>query len=392
MDHIENKNARVIAYYLPQFHPIPENDQWWGKGFTEWTNVGKSKPLFKGHYQPRVPADLGYYDLRLPEVREEQARMAREAGVEGFCYWHYWFGNGRRLLERIFDEVLETGKPNFPFCLGWANHSWTTKTWESKKGFTSGMIAEQVYPGTQDYIDHFNYVLKAFKDERYITVDEKPIFVIFDPHAIPNCNDFINLWQRLAIENGFKGIHFVGNIQNTSNIKKSQDGRNFELFPIDRSEYYYNSVINLGFDAVASVGMWRAEAIMKGRLRMMFHRFCDSRFGISRPQTFDYADLMENYYVDEDAWENVYPSIVPQWDRSPRAGKLNGIYVNSTPENFEKVIRRALTVVKDKDEEHKILFLKSWNEWAEGNYVEPDLKYGHGYLDALRNTIIAKTK
>ena len=124
-----NRKARVIAFYLPQFHPIPENDEWWGKDFTEWTNVGRAKPLFSGHYQPRVPADLGYYDLRLPEIREQQANMAREAGVEGFCYWHYWFGIGKRLLECPFNEVLASGCPYFPFCLGWANISWTKRNW-----------------------------------------------------------------------------------------------------------------------------------------------------------------------------------------------------------------------------------------------------------------------
>ena len=154
------KKARVIALYLPQFHPIPENDAWWGKGFTEWTNVAKAKPLFKGHYQPHIPADLGFYDLRLPEVREAQAELAREAGIEGFCYWHYWFGNGRRLLERPFNEVLESGKPDFPFCLAWANHSWSSNSW--KKGFAlqkNTLLLEQTYPGEQDYIDHFHAVL-----------------------------------------------------------------------------------------------------------------------------------------------------------------------------------------------------------------------------------------
>lgn len=124
--------ARVIAFYLPQFYPTPYNDKYWGKGFTEWTNVAKAKPLFKNHYQPRIPADLGFYDLRLPEIREQQAELAREAGIEGFCYWHYWLGNGKRLLSRVFDEVIATGKPDFPFCLAWANHNWTTGTWENK--------------------------------------------------------------------------------------------------------------------------------------------------------------------------------------------------------------------------------------------------------------------
>ena len=143
---MSKKKARVIAFYLPQFHPVPENDRWWGKGFTEWTNVGKAQPLFKGHYQPRVPADLGYYDLRMPEVRELQADMAREAGIEGFCYWHYWFGNGKKMLERPFTEVLSSGRPDFPFCLGWANHTWTNKTWEvGTKRVKESILMEMVY-------------------------------------------------------------------------------------------------------------------------------------------------------------------------------------------------------------------------------------------------------
>ena len=172
----KNKNqVRVIAFYLPQYHPTAENDQWWGKGFTEWTNVGKARPLFHGHYQPRVPADLGYYDLRVPETRIEQAEMAEKYGVEGFCYWHYWFGNGRQLLQRPFQEVLASGKPDFPFCLSWANHSWEDKQF-SKEG-THRVLMEQLYPGEADETAHFNTLLPAFKDHRYICVDGKPVFI-----------------------------------------------------------------------------------------------------------------------------------------------------------------------------------------------------------------------
>lgn len=160
--------SRIIALYLPQFHPIPENDKWWGKGFTEWTNVRNAVPLCKGHLQPRVPADLGYYDLRDPEIREKQAELAREAGIEGFCYYHYWFGEGRQLLERPFEEVLKSGKPDFPFCLCWANHNWTNKSWKKSKSFAAdGMIMEMRY-SMEDHIKHFYYLLSAFKDPRYI--------------------------------------------------------------------------------------------------------------------------------------------------------------------------------------------------------------------------------
>lgn len=172
-----SNDFKIIAYYLPQFHPFPENDEWWGKGFTEWTNVGKAKPLFHGHNQPKVPADLGYYDLRIPSVREEQARLAKEAGVYGFCYWHYWFGNGKQLLNEIIDDVHASGKPNFPFCLGWANESWKAKQWR-KDGSGDVLLEEQVYGGVDEYRRHFDYVLDLFKDPRYIRVDGKPFFLI----------------------------------------------------------------------------------------------------------------------------------------------------------------------------------------------------------------------
>lgn len=382
--------ARVIALYLPQFHPIPENDNVWGKGFTEWTNVGKAKPLFKGHYQPRVPADLGYYDLRMPEVREAQAKMAREAGIEGFCYWHYWFGNGKQLLERPFNEVLASGKPDFPFCLGWANHTWSTKTWKKGGNIGNVMIAEQTYPGEEDIVAHFNYVVKAFKDKRYITVDGKPLFLIFDPYSIPNVEHFMEKWRTLAKENGLAGIHFVANTQNTNGHALVDNGEQITkgFFATDEAAKYYRYLTERkGFDAVASMGQWRAEVLARNKFLFLLHRQLAARFNMGWTDKFDYNKIMRYYYVSEDSWENVYPSLLPQWDRSPRSG-VNGIYVNSTPENFKKSIHHALELIKDKQDEHKILFLKSWNEWAEGNYVEPDLKYGHGFLDAIRDTIV----
>lgn len=163
--------ARFIAFYLPQYHIIPENNEWWGPGFTEWTSVARAKPLFRGHKQPHIPADLGFYDLRVPETREAQAQLAKEAGVEGFCYWHYWFGNGKRLLERPFTEVVSSGKPDFPFCLAWANHSWYKKQWDLKAKGKDILLIEQKYPGVKDYEDHFYALLEAFKDKRYIKVN-----------------------------------------------------------------------------------------------------------------------------------------------------------------------------------------------------------------------------
>lgn len=382
-----NKKARVIAFYLPQFHPIPENDKWWGKGFTEWTNVGKAKPLFKGHYQPRVPADLGYYDLRMPEVREAQAAMAREAGIEGFCYWHYWFGNDKMLLERPFKEVLESGNPDFPFCLGWANHSWTNKTWEVGTKKVKEDYLMQMHYSVEDYIKHFDYVLPAFKDKRYICVDGKPLFLVFRPLDIPNVKEFIELWQQKAKANGLKGIHFVG-------ISPSIDVDNQKTIDVLRrkvkseGDVLYSKLFDSGYDAVNSRGVFRAELLARSLsnivkryvLRVLFNHFVLAKM----PQK-----VINKYLYDEyDKLENVYPTLLPNWDRSARSGKKARIYTESTPEVFKEQLITALDLVKDKEFEHKILFLQSWNEWAEGNYVEPDLKYGRGFLDVIKDCIL----
>ena len=248
--------ARVIALYLPQFHPIPENDKWWGPGFTEWTNVAKAKPLFRGHYQPRIPADLGFYDLRLPETREQQAVMAQEAGIEGFCYYHYWFGNGKQLLERPFNEVLASGKPDFPFCLCWANHDWSNKTWRRTSALQKdGMMIAQTYPGHADHVAHFMTLLPAFKDKRYMTVDGKLLFTVYDPLNFPNVSDFLSTWQQLAREHGLPGFFFVGMSPATLTFTIDAEGRRHRTMPdLKSSADIFNYVLSLGFDAVNSFG------------------------------------------------------------------------------------------------------------------------------------------
>lgn len=371
IDSMKEKRARVIAFYLPQFHPTPENDKYWGKGFTEWTNVAKAKPLFKGHIQPRIPADLGFYDLRLPIIREQQAQLAQEAGIEGFMYWHYWFGNGKMLLEKPFEEVLRSGKPDYPFCLGWANHDWSTKTWKDQNGNSMGMktIAKQLYPGKEDYSQHFYYCLKAFKDKRYLKVDNKPIFLIYDPLAIPDISDFINIWNTLAKENGLEGIHFVGNCR----------GR--DITP--------NMILKLGFDAVTTNRMYKAESEVVGSTwRRRLLSLLGWKLGGISLMKFDYEKVMKHMNDPEDYNENYYPTILPGYDRTPRAGRAAIIYSNPNPNAFRSHVRDVLQYVKEKDQNHKIIFLKSWNEWGEGNYMEPDITYGHQFLDALRDEIL----
>ena len=367
MQELTKKRARVLAFYLPQFHPIPENDQWWGKGFTEWTNVASAVPLFKGHQQPRIPTDLGYYDLRIREIREEQANLARESGVEGFIYWHYYFGGGKRLLEMPINEVLKTGEPDFPLCLGWANHSWSSQSWDRIKSKKDDqLLIQQQYLDERDNTDHFYSLLPAFTDKRYVLINDKPVFLIYDALSIPNVEKFLELWNNLAIKNGLKGIYFIA--------------RNNGWSPT------IDQLLNLGFDAVNRHNQLEAEIKTKGRV------FRDLKWKIlekTRGRVLDvykYDDIINNIFNEYDSWPRVIPTIIPQWDRSPRRRSAI-VYKKSTPEKFAQHVQQALDIISHKQESSRILILKSWNEWGEGNYMEPDKHNGHGYLNALKEKI-----
>lgn len=379
---------RIIAFYLPQFHPIPENDEWWGPGFTEWTNVVAAKPLFHGHVQPRIPADLGFYDLRLPETRAAQAELARQAGIEGFCYYHYWFGDGRQLLERPFNEVLASGKPDFPFCLCWANHTWASSTWTNARSRKkdSHILMEQRYPGKEDNAAHFQALLPAFKDPRYIRVDGKPIFAIFDPFKFDDAAAFIEQWRELAFANGLPGIHFVAVVRTanpTSYIKsRREDGDNIEAV----AEKWVAEALSKGFDAAATDNHLFAQIRARGLMRSAWHDFVSQKLHIQRPFVFQQADINRYMLLEMERRDNIYPTLFPNWDRTPR-NRNDAVYVNSTPTAFEELSRRAFSLVSEKPEEHRIIFIKSWNEWGEGNYMEPDRQYGRGYIEALRYAI-----
>lgn len=361
---------RIIAFYLPQFHPTPDNDKWWGKGFTEWTNVGKAKPLFRGHYQPKVPADLGYYDLRVPEVREEQAELAREAGIDGFCYYHYWFGDGKQELEMPFNEVVRTGKPDFPFCLCWANESWHSKFWDNKgSAYSKKMLIEQRYLGHDDNVKHFNTLLPAFKDSRYMTVDGKRIFMIYKVDEFKGVKEFILDWRKLAEENGIEDFFFIAQLSGSDeNLCKDR----------------INEVLDLGFDAVNTVRLWAAFS-RRNLVTKIKQRITRAMWSI--PRMARYKDMYPYFINEIDSLENVYPTIIPNWDHSPRSCRNGSVLVGSTPELFQNHVHDALALVQNKPEESNIVFLKSWNEWGEGNYMEPDLKFGKGYIEAMRKEV-----
>lgn len=351
------KNFRAIALYLPQYHPIPENDQWWGKGFTEWTNVSKAKPLFKGHKQPHLPGELGFYDLRVPEVREAQAELAKNHGIEGFCYWHYWFGNRKRLLERPFNEVLSSGKPDFPFCLGWANASWTG-IWQAAP---DRVLIEQTYPGENDYIDHFNSLLPAFMDKRYLSINGDRLFVVYQPEKLPDPIAFTQLWRKLAEKNGF-GFHFIGVADGSWNPKK------------------------YGFDCF--VGNSPFGRLNKNKAQLYFRKFFQLLTQGNILNTYSYRELVDLLNKDKLS-NNEYPVIIPNWDNSPRCGKKGIIFNDSTPELFKQMTLNAIGKIQYRPYEQRIIFIKSWNEWAEGNYLEPDQWFGDKYLNVIKSLVFS---
>ncbi len=353
-------NTQVIAFYLPQFYPTPENDKWWGDGFTEWTNVAKARPLFRGHYQPKLPGKLGFYDLRLPETREEQADLAREAGISGFCYWHYWF-NGRRLLDRVFAEVVDSGKPDFPFCLCWANHSWFKKTWNSKT--KNKLLIEQTYPGVDDYAAHFMAMLPAFKDNRYIrTAEGKLVFGIFDPKSFSDFDLFKETWNELALKNGLTGFDFFAYVSNEKMYNE------VKLLNYDRIVY---ESINDNFKNV-DIKRYTFEWL----IRHIKHK-------LHRPlMMVNYSKYVETAIIRFQKTFDVIPCIDPMFDHSPRSNGAQQILHNNDPKLWGKLCREVSKCVESNpNNPDKFIFIKAWNEWGEGNYMEPDTRFGKAYIE-----------
>jgi len=360
------KKIRLIALYLPQYYPTASNNKWWGNGFTEWTNVCKAKKLFPGHNQPNVPADLGFYDLRLPQTREAQAQLAMEHGIEGFCYYHYWFGNGRMELDLPLREVLDSGQPDYPFCLCWANESWYAKMWNKDGLQTKKSLVEQTYPGHDDYVRHFNYLLPAFRDKRYICVDGKPLFMIYQPLDFPQVQSFIELWQSLAKDNGLAGIYFVGH---TRRVRQEAE-QNF----------------NRGFDAVNVLRL--TEAMRRSTcLKNLGNKLLRTLFNF--PRVCRYKDVYPMLVGEEEKQPNIFPCIVPNWDHTPRSGSGGSVLHQATPALFRKHVEQVFEIVQEHPDQQRIVFIKSWNEWGEGNYMEPDLRYGCGYLNELHNALLS---
>ncbi len=360
--------AKVIAYYLPQFYPCEFNNKWYGKGFTEWINVGKAKPLYPGHYQPQIPGELGYYDLRVPEVAERQVELAKEAGIAGFAYWHYWFGNGRKLLEMPSERMLNTGKPDFPFFFAWDNSNWFKKKWDIKKG-KDVLIMDMAYPGDQDEKDHFNYCLQFFKDERYIRYDGCPLFLIYNPLDMPDVTAFMQHWNQLLKDSGAgEKFCFIGEAKNNSEYEKLKS-KGIDIITFSRTT-------RVGVDTSRPLSYLKMKTI-RGLYKFLH---------IKIPNLVSYNKVLKYGWNQElDSLEDVIPMIIPRWDHTPRSKGRDMVYTHVTPEKFGKAASIVLGGVEKK--QNKLVVLKSWNEWGEGNYMEPDDKFGKAFINALGKLI-----
>jgi lipopolysaccharide biosynthesis protein len=355
----------VLAFYLPQFHPIPENDEWWGPGFTEWRFVADTRPLFPGHEQPRLPADLGYYDLRVPEARRAQADLARAYGIDAFCYYHYWFG-GRRLLGRPLDEVLATGEPDFPFCLCWANESWT-RTWRDAE---RGVLIEQTYSDADDGA-HAEFLAAAFADPRYLKCGGRPVFVIYRPLDLPNPTATIAAIKETATRRGLAEPLLLG-----ANARAP-----------------WHDFRALGFDGTLD---WQPKLGFLGRRALLLDwRLSRGLRNLARARRFRprLELLAEAEGRRRMAYQTPRPGLVPSvlvgWDNSPRLGDRAIVLTERSPDRFESELVAALERARDLDKSQRMVFLFAWNEWGEGAYLEPDGRFGRGYLEAVARAVLA---
>jgi len=359
-------NVRPIALYLPQYHPIPENDSWWGEGFTEWTNVSKARPRFSRHFQPHVPADLGFYDLRLPEARQAQADLAREYGIYGFCYYSYWF-NGKRLLSRPFDETLASGQPDFPFCLCWANENWT-RIWD---GLDKDILMEQSY-SEEDDRQHIRWLANAFRDKRYIKVGERPLFLVYRARSIPDPVKTTSIWRDEARKLGFRELY---------------------LCRVESFAEEHECPACLGFDAsVEFQPDWSSfptltMPLRRGRMWQYLTRWGLSSEAYQQNDVYSYKRVAELMRRRDLPPYKRFPCVTPGWDNSSRRKRGAIILKGSTPKLYRRWLEATLARFEPYGPGENLMFINAWNEWGEGSHLEPDKRWGRAYLEATRSAL-----
>lgn len=339
---------RLIAFYLTQFHPTPENDRWWGKGFTEWTNVTKAAPLFDGHYQPHLPTDLGFYDLRLRETRHEQIELAKAHGIDAFCYHYYWF-SGTRILHRPLDDMLTDPASDMPFCLCWANENWTRR-WDAADHEI--LIAQKYLP--DDNLNFIKSLVPFFEDRRYLRIDGKPLLIVYRPQHLPNARDAAAVWRDYCRSIGLGEIHLCAAL--------THGNADYAQFGFDSGVEFPPHNLN-----PSSVN-----------LEIKFHDYF-------KGNVVQYAAIAQSYLDRGHPGKRVFKTVFPSWDNTARTKERALVVLNGTPDNYEYWLSSTLDLAQRADKEEPLVFINAWNEWAEGCHLEPDRRFGRGFLEATRN-------
>lgn len=353
-----NNKVKVIAYYLPQYHEVQENNEWWGKGFTEWSNVKTAKTLFKGHMQPRIPLNENYYDLMNKETVCWQTRIANKYGIYGFAYYHYWF-SGKKLLEKPAENLLHWEDINQKFCFFWANHTW----YKTKNG-VKHILIEQKDGGLEDWRSHYCYCRKFFKDGRYIKINNAPVFIIYAPENVLNLDGMIKLWNNMAIEDGFSGIYFIENKFDELQDKIS--------------------------DLSSAVLYRQPNCAFKKKLwsRIIIKYYLLTKIKPKKPYCYAYSDISnfeKKLRVKNGVNFKQYLSLCTGWDNTARHDTRGQVVTDITPEKFYKTV--DVLYKRSAEMENEFLFINAWNEWAEGMYLEPDERWGTAYLEAIKEVI-----
>ena len=356
-------NIRPLAFYLPQFHPIPENDAWWGKGFTEWTNVVKSKPRFKGHYQPHLPADLGFYDLRLIDTMEEQAALAKKHGIYGFIYYHYWF-NGKQVLDYPVKNMIAQKKPDFPFMLCWANENWS-RNWDG--GFDK-LLLHQEYNIADDR-QHMEYLCRnVFNDERYIKIEGKPVFAVYKTELFPAAAASAACWHEVCVKEGFSGIYLLKVESLVDRVPPKDIG-------FDAAVEFQPEWINL------------PSPVKSTPLEKLLDRLHLRKGNPNNDKIFEYKELVEKAIEKKTASYKTFPGVTPMWDNTARRATGAHIFKNSTPALYGEWLDHIVKNFKPFSAAENFIFINAWNEWAEGNHLEPCQKWGKQYLEMTKKAL-----
>jgi lipopolysaccharide biosynthesis protein len=371
------KDVKFIAYYYPQFHAIKENDVWWGENFTDWIYVKNAKPLFEKHYQPRIPLNDNYYNLSESGPIKWQVDLANQYGVSGFCFHHYWF-DGKLLLEKPLEIFLQNKDFNISFCISWANESWTRR-WIGKNNV---VLQEQKHTADPKLWEtHFNYLLPFLKDPRYIKIDNKPVFIIYQPNILKKSTEMFALWCKLAKDNGLNGIYFIATknheILSKSYLENYSGLIKFQPREANNSKAHRNKVFFSRFQFLRYLPI------------PIINLLTDIKHRITDYEVISIDDIWDAIYknVSDDSLGshlNVFEGAFIEWDNTPRYNNKSKIFYDTTPQRFEEHVRKLISLLPEKK---TFIFINAWNEWSESAYLEPDEKNGYSYLQALKNIV-----